>query len=77
MSTGPGSAEDGVQPADGVTKIASAAQYAHDAPPNEYTLAAQSAMVVSDVNVQAAVTRWPGPAVEQAEHVGFAPATDA
>ena len=43
-------------------------------PEAEYVPAAQLATVASAVGVQAAVTRWPGPAVEQAEHVGFASA---
>ena len=46
-------------------------------PAVEYVPAAQLATVASAVDVQATVTRWPGPAVEQAEHVGLAPATDA
>ena len=41
-------------------------------PAAEYVPAAQLATVESAVGVQATVTRSPGPAVEQAEHVGFA-----
>ncbi len=40
-------------------------------PKTEYVPAAQLTTTVSDVEVQGVVTRWPGPAVEQAEHVGF------
>ena len=46
-------------------------------PAAEYVPAAHAATVASAVGVQATVTRWPGPAVEHAEHVGFAPATEA
>ena len=42
-------------------------------PAAEYVPAAQLTTTVSDVEVQGVVTRWPGPAVEQAEQVaGFA-----
>ena len=37
-------------------------------PEAEYVPAAQLATDASTVGVQAAVTRWPGPAVEQAAH---------
>ena len=43
-------------------------------PEAEYVPAVQLATVASAVGVQATATRWPGPAVEQAEHVGFASA---
>jgi hypothetical protein len=43
-------------------------------PETEYVPATQLATVASAVGVQATATRWPGPAVEQAEHVGFASA---
>ena len=46
-------------------------------PAAEYVPAAHAATVASAVGVQAMVTRWPGPAVEHAEQVGFAPATEA
>jgi hypothetical protein len=46
-------------------------------PKAEKVPAAQLSTVASAVEVQFVVTRWPGPAVEHAEHVGFAPATDA
>ena len=39
--------------------------------------AAQLTTTALDAEVQADVTRCPGPAVKQAEQVGFAPATDA
>ena len=41
-------------------------------PAAEKVLVAQLAIVASDVGVQAAVTRWPGPAFVQAWHVGSA-----
>jgi len=41
-------------------------------PEAEYVLAAQLAMAASATKVQAAVTRWPGPAVVQAWQVGSA-----
>ena len=46
-------------------------------PVAENVPAAQLATMALAVEVQAEVTRWPGPAVKQAEQVGFAPATDA
>ena len=46
-------------------------------PATEYVPAAQLATTALAVEVQVVVTRWPGPAVEQAVQVGFAPATDA
>ena len=42
-------------------------------PATEYVLAAQLSMVVSAVEVQAAVTRLPGPAAKQAVHEGVTP----
>ena len=41
-------------------------------PKTEYVPAAQLSTTALDVEVQGVVTRWPGPAVEQAEHVGSA-----
>ena len=41
-------------------------------PATEYVPAAQLATMALAVEVQADVTRWPGPAVKQAEQVGFA-----
>ena len=46
-------------------------------PETEYVPAAQLTTPASAVEVQGVETRCPGPAVEQAEQVGFAPATDA
>ena len=40
-------------------------------PKTEYVPAAQVSTIALDVEVQGVVMRWPGPAVEQAEHVGF------
>ena len=40
-------------------------------PVDDHVPAAQLSTVASVVDVQATVTRWPGPAVKQAEHVGF------
>ena len=40
-------------------------------PKTEYVPAPQLTTTASDVGVQGVVTRWPGLAVEQAEHVGF------
>jgi hypothetical protein len=46
-------------------------------PETENVLAAQLTTTALDVEVHAEVTRWPGPAVEQAEQVGFRPPKDA
>ena len=40
-------------------------------PKTEYVPAAQLSTTALDVELQGVVTRWPGPAVEQAEQVGF------
>ena len=41
-------------------------------PVTENVPAAQLATTALDVDVHGVNTRWPGPAVAQAEHVGFA-----
>ena len=46
-------------------------------PAAEQVPAAQLATIASAVEVQGVVTRWPAPAVEQAEHVGLGPVVDA
>lgn len=46
-------------------------------PETENVPATQLAMTAFSEVEQGVVTRWPGPAVAQAEHVGLAPAADA
>ncbi len=66
-----------VKPALGAELALQVVQVLVGVPVAENVPAAQLTTTALDVEVQADVTRWPGPAVEQAEQVGFRPPTDA
>ena len=66
-----------VKPAFGAELALQGVQSFVGVPVAENVSAAQLATTALAVEVQVVVTRWPGPAVEQAVQVGFAPATDA
>ena len=66
-----------VKPAFGAELALQGVQAFVGVPATEYVPAAQLTTAALDAEVQADVTRCPGPAVEQAEQVGFAPAMDA